>query len=48
VVDALSLKTFKVRQDQALGNLTELWMSLHCRGAGLDGPQKSLPTLRIL
>ena len=32
MVDALSLETFKVRLDQALGNLIELWMSLFIAG----------------
>lgn len=29
VVDALSVKTFKVSLDQSLNNLIELWMSLY-------------------
>ena len=32
VVDAPSLKTFKARLDQALGNLIKLWMSLFIAG----------------
>ena len=32
MVDALALETFKVRLDQALGNLIELWMSLFIVG----------------
>lgn len=35
VMDAPSLKTFKVRLDQNLGNLMELWMSL-CIAGELD------------
>ena len=31
-VEAPSLETFNVRVDQALGNLTELWMSLFTAG----------------
>ena len=32
VVDALSLETFKMRMDKALGNLILLWMSLFTTG----------------
>ena len=32
VVDATSLETFKVRLDQVLSNLTELWVSLFIAG----------------
>ena len=35
MVDALSMETFKVRLDQALGNVMELWMSL-CIAGQLD------------
>ena len=47
VVDAPSLETFKVRLDQALGNLTELWCPCSLQGVGPDGLQRALPTLRI-
>ena len=49
VVDALSLETFKDRLDKSQGNLIQLWcVSVHCRGVGLDGLHRPLPTLRIL
>ena len=39
VVDPLSLKTLKVRLDQALRNLIELvGVPVDCRGVGLNGP----------
>ena len=44
VVDALSLETFKVRLDQALGSLAVV--SLFIAGELLDGPQWVLPTLK--
>jgi len=47
VVDAPSLETVKVRLDQALGNLTELWCPCSLQGVGPDGLQRALPTLRI-
>ena len=44
VVDALSLKTSKVRLDNAVGNLV-CGVPVDCIGVGLDGLQRSLPTL---
>ena len=37
MVDAPTLETFKVRLDQALGNLISCGDPVHCRGVGLDG-----------
>jgi len=49
VVDAPSLETFEVKLDRALSNLMELKVSqLIARKVGLDGLQRSLPTLTIL
>ena len=48
VLDAPTLETLKVRLDKALGNLIVLWCPCSLEGIGLDGPQRSLPTLRIL
>jgi len=48
VVDIPSLETFKVRLDQALGNLIWLWCPCSLQGVGLDGPQKAFPTLQSL
>jgi len=44
VFDALSLKTFKVRLDQA----SSCGVPVHCRCVGIDSLQRSLPTVRIL
>ena len=48
VVDAPSLETFKARLDKALGNLSSCGVPVHYRGVGLDDPQKSFTTLRML
>ena len=37
VVDAPSPLTFKVRLEQALGNLISCGVPVHCRGVGLVG-----------
>ena len=47
VVDAPFMETFKARLDKALGNLSSCGVPVHCRGVGLDGPQRSFTTLRI-
>jgi len=48
VVDAPSLEIVKARLDQALGNLVKLWCPCPLQAVRLHGPQRSLPTLRIL
>jgi len=49
VVDALSLETFKMRMDKALGNLILLWMSLLTTGEldwmALDIPSNSMDSM---
>jgi len=44
VVEVPSLETFKARLEHALGNCSSCGVPVHCRGVGLDGPQRSLPT----
>ena len=48
VVDAPSLEIVKARLDQALGNLIYLWCPCAVQGVGFNGPQRPLPTPRIL
>ena len=43
VVDALSLETFKVRLDQSLGNLMELWCPCSLQGSWTRWPSE-VPT----
>ena len=38
---------FQGRLDQALGTLMELWCPCALQGAGPEGLERSLPTLRI-
>ena len=45
VIDALSLETFKANTDHP--DLA-VDVPVCCRGGGLDGLQRSLPTLRVL
>ena len=46
VVESRSLEIFKTRLDKVLCSL--LWVTLLRQGAGLDDPQRSLPTPNIL